>query len=101
MLAFYSLPGSQVPIVILKNRCDGAMELPSDRIVQLIAEYYGSDILSRNYLKIKVQPYSFENGLPRELIVYRLLRDKYHYETDRLFVDESFSVLREEKNIQI
>lgn len=101
MLAYYGLTETQVPIVILKNDCDGAIVPPSDRIVQLITNYYGHEDIARNYLKIKVQPNSFKNGLPQELIVYRLFRDKYHYETDRLFVDESFAVVKEEKNIQI
>ena len=101
MLACYGLTTPQVPIVILKDDCDGAIVPPSDRIVQLITDYYGHETISKNYLKIKVKPDGFKDGLPRELIVYRLFRDKYYYETDRLFVDESFAVVGEEKNIQI
>ena len=102
MLAYYyTHTDTQVPIVILKSDCDGAIAPPSDRIVQLITDYYGNQDISRNYLKIKVKPDCFRNGLPRELIVYRLFRDRYHYETDRLFLDDSFAVVMEEKNIQI
>lgn len=102
MLAYYSLTDeSQVPIVILKSDSDGAIAPPSDQIVQLITNHYGHQDISRNYLKIKVKPECYKDGVPRELIVYRLFRDKYHYETDRLILDESFAVVMEEKNIKL
>ncbi|MDA8139581.1 MAG: hypothetical protein M0036_13105 [Desulfobacteraceae bacterium] len=101
MLAYYGLNEAQVPIVILKDHFDGQTNPPSDRIVQLITDHYGSESIAKNYLKIKVRPDCFKNGLPQELIVYRLFRDKYYYEADRLIVDETFAVIGEEKNIRI
>lgn len=102
MLACYGPASSQVPIIILKSEpANYINDQLTNRTVKLITDYYNLDVNSYRYLKIKVRPDSFQNGLPRELIVYRLHREKYFYETDRLFVDETFSVVKEEKNITV
>ncbi len=102
MLACYGPTNAQVPIIILKSEPVNHINTQlTNRTVKLITDHYNLDVNSYRYLKIKVKPDSFQNGLPRELIVYRLHREKYSYETDRLFIDETFAVVGEEKNIQI
>jgi hypothetical protein len=102
MLDFYGTTNTQVPIVILKS--EGLQHINdklANRTVQLITDYYNLDENSERYLKIKVRLDRFHNGFPRELIVYRLYRERYLYETDRLFIDENFTVIKEEKNIKV
>lgn len=102
MLEFYNTTNTQIPIVILKSETvQYISDQLANRTVQLITDYYNLDEYSERYLKIKVKPGNFHNGLPRELIVYRLHRERYLYETDRLFVDDNYSVTKEEKNIKV
>jgi len=101
MLASYGSTGAQVPIVMIKPETVQINDQLTDRTVRLITDYYNLEMDSTRYLKIKVKPDLFQNGLPRELIVYRLHQDKYQYEMDRLFIDETFAVIGEEKNIKV
>ena len=100
MITSYNRTGTQIPIVILQSDAMVLNDQLTNRTVKLITEYYNLESNLARYLKIKVKPSRILDGVLREVIVYRLFRDQYLYETDRLFIDETFTVVREEKNIK-
>lgn len=92
---------SKTPIIILKAKTGQVLDQQSvERITKIVEDYYHLKSGTAKYSQIKVEPAMINKGLPQELIVYRFYRDQYLFETDRIIIDENFSIVRVEKNIQ-
>lgn len=91
----------KIPVIILKSEAGQPLDQESARrIVELVTDYYQLESESCPYFQIKVEPDNLIEGLPRALVIYRFYRDMYLFETDRLIIDENFTVARIEKKIQ-
>jgi len=101
LFACSGMAQQKIPVIILESETGQPLDQESaKRIVELVTDYYQLQSESCPYFQLKVEPGNLIKGLPRELVIYRFYRDMYLFETDRLFIDENFSVVRVEKKIQ-
>lgn len=92
---------SKTPIIILKSNTGQVLAPQSaERVTKMVEDYYRLKSDTASYSQIKVEPVKINKGLPQEIIVYRFYRDQYLFEMDRVIIDENFSIVRVEKNIQ-
>ncbi len=101
LFACSGMAEQKIPVIILKSETGQPLDQQyARRIVELVTDYYQLESESSPYFQIKVEPENLIKGFPRELVIYRFYRDMYLFETDRLVIDENFSVVRIEKKIQ-
>ena len=90
--------GGEVPVTIIPSSLLGSESLQEDKVVAIVTEELGLSSAATPYLKAKVRVLYGEAGEADSLIVYLPHKDTYLFETAKIELGESYSVVSVEKD---